>query len=95
MSGEVDDCDAGASEADVFVMVGGDVGVDSELCADESLQDTVACTVEDADLTCGELDCVVKEVRDGLYGFVGSHATHVDLILEVELTTATVLRSLT
>ncbi len=46
--GEVDDGDAGASEADIFVMVGDYVGVDAELLSDESLQDAMACAMEDS-----------------------------------------------
>ncbi len=57
--GEVDDGDAGASEADVFVMVGDYVGVDAELLSDECLQDAMASAVEDSHFLSGELDGIV------------------------------------
>lgn len=46
---EIDDGDAGAAEADVFVAERGDVGVGFQLLADEGLEDAVACAVEDAE----------------------------------------------
>ncbi len=45
---EIDYSDAGASEADVFVLVGDDIRIDAELFAYEGFKDAVACAVEDS-----------------------------------------------
>ncbi len=81
---EIDDGDAGAAEADVFVAEGGDVGVGFQLLADEGLEDAVACAVKDAEARGVELHGVVEEVGDGLQGFVCPHSSYVDLVLEFE-----------
>lgn len=88
---EIDNGDAGAAEADVFVAEGGDVGVGFQLLADEGLEDAVACAVKDAEARGVELHGVVEEVGDGLQGFVCPHSSYVDLVLEFELAFATLV----
>ena len=85
LSGEVDDGDAGAAEADVFVMGGLDAGAGAQELAYGLTQGAGAGAVEDADASLGELDGVVDEVHCGLDGLVGAHAADVDFGLEGEL----------
>lgn len=79
----LDHCDAGATELDVLVVVVGDAGEGAEVLTDSEAEGAGAGAVEDADLGHGEEDGIVEEVHHGLEGFVGTHASDVDLLLEL------------
>ena len=66
----------------MFVVIVGDAGECAEVLADGLTQGAGACAVEDAHLADAEENGIVHVVHHSLQRFVGTHAAHVELLLE-------------
>ena len=80
---QIDDCDACATKLHVFVGEVRDVGDCGEVLADELAQNAVSLSVKDAHARHSHKDGVVDEIGDGIEGFVASHPSHVEVLMEV------------
>lgn len=76
--------DASPTELYVFVTGVHDGGDGAEILTDELAEGSCASAVKDADAGHTNLCGVVDEMLDGIEGFVTTHPSYVDLLLEME-----------
>lgn len=79
---------AGSSETDIFIGIGDYAGQSLEVLAYCLTQCAGTRAVENSDRGLLELDCVIHKIRDGLEGFVGSHAADIDFRFKRKLAVA-------
>ena len=60
----------------------------AQVFTDGNFQSTCSRAMQDANTLCAELDSVINEIGDRLQGLVGTHATHVNVGFEIQLTSA-------
>ena len=77
--------DACAAELDVLVVKGDDARDSVHVLTDGLAQGSCACAVKDADARGVDQQGIVDEVGNGLQGFVCPHASHINLLPEVEM----------
>lgn len=82
---KIDHCDACTTELNVFVAIVRNVGYGSQILAYQLAQNTRSCAVKDAYSRHANEDGVVDEIGNGIDGFVASHASHVEILTEVQL----------
>ena len=80
---EIDYGDAGSAKLHMLVSIVGDIGDGSEVLTDELAQDAVALAMEDAHALHTHEDGIVDEVLHGIERFVATHASHVEVLVEV------------
>ena len=80
---EIDYGDAGSAKLHMLVGIVGDIGDSSEVLTDELAQDAVALAMEDAHALHTHEDGIVDEVLHGIERFVATHASHVEVLVEV------------
>ena len=78
------DCDASSAKLHVFVAAACYGGIGLQVLADEGAQDAIARAVQYAHSGHAEQHGIVDVVGHGLQGLFASHATHVDVLLEVQ-----------
>ena len=75
--------DAGAAELYVLVATACHGRVGLQVLADEGAQDAIACAMQDTYARHAEQYGIVDVVGDSLQRLLATHATHVDVLLEV------------
>ena len=82
---QLHDSYACAAELNVLVVEGDDAGNGCEVLTDDLPQGSCACAVKDSNASNIDQQSIIDEVGDGLQGFVHSHASHINLLLEVKM----------
>lgn len=78
-------CNAGSSKLYMFVAIGRNALHRIEIFTDSLSQDSISCPVQNPHLLDVELQSIVDEIRYCLQGFVGAHASDIELLLEMQL----------
>ena len=79
----INDRDTCSSELHVLVAEMADVGHSGKVLADELSQDAGARSVKDSHAWHTSQDSVIDEISDGIDGFIASHTSDIEVLMEV------------